>query len=47
MGDNGNILGLIVLAIAAVILVGGWLAFPAISHFMQNQDCVAAGHMNC
>jgi hypothetical protein len=47
MGDNGNILGLIVLAILAVILVGGWLAFPTISHFMQNQDCVATGHMNC
>ena len=47
MGDNGNSLALIVLVIIAVIILGGWLAFPTISHFMQNQDCVAAGHMNC
>jgi hypothetical protein len=36
-----------VLAIVAVVIFVGWLAFPAITHFMQNQDCVAAGHINC
>jgi hypothetical protein len=47
MGDHGNIMALIVLAIVAVVILGGWLAFPTIAHFMQNQDCVAAGHINC
>lgn len=47
MGENGNILALIVLAVVAVLILVGWLAFPTILHFMQNQDCVAAGHMNC
>lgn len=47
MKDHGNIMALVVLVIVAVIILGGWLAFPAIVHFMQNQDCVAAGHTNC
>jgi predicted negative regulator of RcsB-dependent stress response len=47
MGDRGNIVAFIVLAIVAVVIVVGWLAFPSIMHFMQNQDCVASGHVNC
>ena len=47
MGDNGNVFAIIVLVVVAVIIVGGWLAFPAITHFMQNQDCIASGHTNC
>jgi hypothetical protein len=47
MGDNGNLFAIIVLVVAAAIIVGGWLAFPAVTHFMQSQDCIATGHMNC
>jgi hypothetical protein len=47
MGDNGNIFAVIVLAVVVAIIIGGWLAFPAITHFMQNQNCIATGHTNC
>jgi hypothetical protein len=47
MGDNGNVFAVIVLVVVAALLVGGWLAFPTITHFMQNQECIAGGHTNC
>lgn len=47
MGENGNLFAVIVLVIVALVLLGGWFAFPAITHFMQRQDCVATGNMNC
>ncbi len=47
MGDNGNVFAIIVLVVVLALIVGGWLAFPTITHFMQYQDCIAAGHMNC
>lgn len=47
MGDNGNVFAVIVLVVVAAIIVGIWLAFPTIIHFMQGQDCIASGHMNC
>ena len=47
MGDNGNIFAIIVLVVVVAIILGGWLAFPSITHFIQNQDCVATGHTNC
>ncbi len=47
MGDNGNVFAVIVLVVVVVIIVGGWLAFPRITHFMQGQDCIATGHTNC
>jgi hypothetical protein len=47
MGDNGNVFAVIVLVVVAAIIVVGWLAFPTINHFVQNQDCIAVGHTNC
>jgi hypothetical protein len=47
MGDNGNLLAIIVLVVVALIILGGWLAFPTLTHFMQQQDCVASGRINC
>ena len=47
MDDRGNIFAIIVLVVVMAIIVGGWLAFPTITHFMQNQNCIAAGHTNC
>jgi hypothetical protein len=47
MGDNGNIFAVIVLVVVAAIILGGWLAFPSINHYMQNQNCIASGHTNC
>lgn len=37
----------LVLLVLAAGLLAGWLAFPHFLAFMQRQDCIAAGHMNC
>jgi hypothetical protein len=47
MGDKGDVFAIIVLVFIIAILVGGWFAFPAVTHFMQQQDCVAVGRTNC
>lgn len=47
MGENGNLFAIIVLVVVTLVLLGGWLAFPTLAHFMQRQDCVASGRMNC
>jgi len=47
MGDNGNVFAIIVLVGIIAVIVGGWLIFPAVTHYMQHQDCVAVGRTNC
>ena len=38
--------GLVLLALAAA-LFSGWMLFPRFLAYMQRQDCVASGHVNC
>lgn len=37
---------LVLLALAAA-LFGAWMLFPRFMAYMQRQDCVASGHVNC
>ncbi|GAB0113814.1 hypothetical protein [Acidisoma sp. C75] len=47
MGERGTIVALILLVAIALVMVGGWLLFPTLTHFMQRQDCIATGRVNC
>jgi len=38
---------LLVLLAAAAFGVAVWLLFPRVMTFMQRQDCIASGHVNC
>jgi len=40
-------LPLAVLLAVAVVGLGGWLLFPRLAAYMQRQDCIATGHLNC
>jgi predicted negative regulator of RcsB-dependent stress response len=47
MGERGNIVALILLVLIALVMLGGWYLFPYVAHFMQQQDCIATGRVNC
>jgi hypothetical protein len=44
---GGNLLPALVLAVLALLLVGGWWVFPKVWAYMGQQDCIASGHLNC
>jgi hypothetical protein len=38
--------GLVLLALV-VLLMLGWVLFPRFAAYMQRQDCIASGRVNC
>lgn len=44
---NGGLLTLAAFVIVLVLLVGGFLLFPRLQHFIGVQDCVASGRTDC
>ncbi|WP_158802656.1 MULTISPECIES: hypothetical protein [unclassified Acidisoma] len=45
--DNGNKAALAVLVGIMLVILGIWLAFPALTRYTQRQDCIAVGRTNC
>ena len=42
-----DLMPLVVLAAIVLVALAGWLIFPAVQRALSNQDCIAAGHVNC
>jgi hypothetical protein len=42
-----DVIPALVLGLVVLVILGGWLSFPLLSHFLQKQDCIAAGYMQC